>query len=97
MNKKQSVSLIDGHIDGPTMTDEQIISALEWCEHFENNLVLSGKIGEKFTLALQALQTIRQVLKDFNRQKAEIERLKKENDQFADIGKMYSVKEMMEQ
>lgn len=62
------------------MTDEQIISALEWCEHFENNLVLSGRIGEKFTLALQALQTIRQVLKDFNRQKAENEKKNTEID-----------------
>ena len=29
MNKKQSVSLIDGHIDGPTITDEEIINALK--------------------------------------------------------------------
>jgi hypothetical protein len=38
--------------------------------------VLSGRSGEKFTLALQAMQTVRRVIKDYSRQKAEIERLK---------------------
>lgn len=57
------------------MTDEQILKAANWCIQFENNIVLCGKNDEKFTLALQTMQTVRQVLKDYNRQKAEIERL----------------------
>ena len=62
------------------MTDEEIIKAWEWCEMFTDNIVLSNKKGEKFTFALQSLQTIKQVLKDYNRQKAEIERLRTSND-----------------
>ena len=57
------------------MNDADIIKALEWCELFTDNIVLSKRKGEKFTFALQSLQTIKQVLKDYNRQKAEIEQL----------------------
>ena len=31
-----SVSLIDGHIDYPRMTDNEIIKALEWCNSVSN-------------------------------------------------------------
>ena len=65
------------------MTDNDIIKALEWCELFADNIVFSNKKGEKYTFALQSLQTITQVLKDYNRQKAEIERLQKYNTDIA--------------
>ena len=55
------------------MTEAEIMKALEWCEMFTDNIVLSSKKGEKFTFALQSLQTIKQVLKDYNRKNAEIE------------------------
>lgn len=51
------------------MTEAEIMKAF--------NIVLSNKKGEKFTFALQSLQTIKQVLKDYNRINAEIERLEK--------------------
>ena len=59
------------------MTEAEIMKALEWCELFTDNIVLSNKKGEKFTFALQSLQTIKQVLKDYNRKNAEIEKLEK--------------------
>lgn len=58
-------------------SEAEIMKALEWCEMFTDNIVLSNKKGEKFTFALQSLQTIKQVLKDYNRKNAEIESLKK--------------------
>lgn len=62
------------------MKDNENLKALEWCEQFENNVVMCGKNGEKFTYALQMMQIIKQALKDYNRQKAEIERLTRERD-----------------
>ena len=54
------------------MTDNEIIKALEWCEQFEDNIVLSGVRGNKLISALQTMQTVKHVLKDYNRKKAEI-------------------------
>ena len=59
------------------MTDAEIVKAWEWCEHFENNIVLKGKGDEKCVQALQVMGIVRNVLKDYERQKAEIERLEK--------------------
>ena len=59
------------------LTEAEIMKALEWCELVTDNIVLSNKKGEKFPFALQSLQTIKQVLKDYNLKNAEIERLKK--------------------
>lgn len=67
------------------MTEAEIMKALEWCELFTDNLVLSSKKGEKFTFALQSLQTIEQVLKDYNRKNAEIERLQSMNQAKLDM------------
>lgn len=53
------------------LTEAEIMKALEWCEMFTDNIVLSNKKGEKFTFALQSLQTIKQVLKDYNSKNAE--------------------------
>jgi hypothetical protein len=61
------------------MTEAEIMKALEWCELFTDNIVLSNKKGEKFTFALQSLQTIKQVLKDYNSKNAKIEKLNFEN------------------
>jgi hypothetical protein len=70
------------------MTDNEIIKALSICYDYNfggcENCPYYGKwlsCGE--LKAKDALDLI-------NRQKAEIERLQKENNQFADIGKMYS-------
>ena len=56
-------------------TDNEIIKALEWCEQFENNVVMCGRHGEKYTYTLQMMQIIKQALKDYNRQKAMIDGL----------------------
>ena len=57
------------------MTDNEIKKALDWCEQFEDNVITSGMKATKYTFALQSMQTIKQVLKDYSRQKSEIERL----------------------
>ena len=57
------------------LTDSEIVKALEWCEHYENNIVSVWKSDKKYTLALQTMQTIKNVLKDFNRLQAENESL----------------------
>lgn len=72
------------------MTDEQIVKALEWCDQFENNIVFKGNGDKKCVKALHMMVIIKHALKEYNRQKEEIERLRKENERFADIGKMYS-------
>lgn len=56
-------------------TDNEIIKALEWCEQFENNVVMCGRHGEKYTYTLQMMQIIKQALKDYNLQKAMIDGL----------------------
>ena len=66
------------------MTDNEIIKALEmcsniqckWCPLVKTDYCTQYLIGEAFDL--------------IKRQQAEIERLQKENNQFANIGKMYS-------
>ena len=60
------------------MKDSDIIKALEWCEQFENNIALCGNFGEKHRRALQVMQLIKLVLKDYTRQKAEIEKKDKQ-------------------
>lgn len=74
------------------MTDKDVIKALECCikgNCFKDHCPLSGDIIDmeidKCTskLSENALALI-------NSQQAEVERLKKETDLFADIGKMYS-------
>jgi hypothetical protein len=75
------------------MTDAEIKKALECCikshhfaDCFKNKCPCVSEDGcavGKETLYPYALDLI-------NRQQAEIERLQKENNQFADIGKMYS-------
>lgn len=72
----RSVSLIDGHTEG--MTDADIVKALE---DYQNSPIIFTKKG---------IISIGDIIDLINRQQAEIERLKKENQQFADIGKMYS-------
>ena len=68
------------------MTDAETIKALEYCSkqgitsECEKCTVGNGCRSE---LIISALDLI-------NRQKAEIERLQKENNRFADLGKMYS-------
>lgn len=68
------------------MTDKEIIKALECCNEPPSqcdDCPLSGMVGCQAKTMESALDLI-------NRQQAEIERLQKENNQFADIGKMYS-------
>lgn len=60
------------------MTDNEIIKALEWCEHFENNIVFKGSGDEKCVQALQMMVVIKHALRNYNRQQAEIERLQKQ-------------------
>ncbi len=74
-----SVSLIDGHIDPDTnrMTDEQIIKALECCNKSDN-----GKGCFECPYRQYCPDCLRRRNEDtidlINRQKAEIERLKKQ-------------------
>ena len=67
------------------MTDKEIIKAFEYCVKNEECSLcpLFRKCPTSFELQKQALDLI-------NRQQAEIERLQTENNQFADIGKLYS-------
>ena len=58
------------------MKDNEIIHALEWCDQFENNIVFNGNGDEKCVQALQVMVVIKHYLKAYNRQQAEIERLK---------------------
>ena len=60
------------------MTDNEIIKALE---EYRNSKIVQSDNG---------VISIGNILDLINRQQAEIERLQKENNQFADIGKMYS-------
>lgn len=72
------------------MNDNDIIKALECC--LDNDILdtnckecpLKKQNPECMDIMMKAILDL------INRQKAEIERLKKENNQFADIGKMYS-------
>ena len=86
------------------MTDNEIIKALECCINDEVGITQCAvcpyhEIGDGDYCVQDLLQ---QSLDLINRQKAEIERLQKEQDHFADIGKMYSeikaeaVKEVIE-
>lgn len=59
------------------MIDNEIIKALEWCEQFEHNIVFKGNGDEKCVQALQMMVVIKHALKEYNRQKAKIERLQK--------------------
>lgn len=72
------------------MTDQEIIKALEWCEEFENNLIIKGKGDKKCVLALQMTVIIRSALENYTRQQAEIERLRAKNQCFPDLGITYS-------
>ena len=68
-------------------TDEEIIKALECCTNKDRKYCTNCPLKNEFVcvnqLASEALDLI-------NRQKAEIERLQKKQDLFANIGKMYS-------
>ena len=80
-----SVSLVDGHIDGQGLTDEQIIKALECCRKKECNTcpcyddIECGEMLIGYTIDL------------INRQKAEIERL-----EYVLMGVMHSVDKWLE-
>ena len=65
------------------MTDAEIIKALE------QEIDLAEYVDSDYCTNT-AVSLIKAALDLINRQKAEIERLQKENNQFADIGKMYS-------
>ena len=67
------------------MTDNEIITALEQYIERTKNI----KYGAR-KMVLVADERLKDILDLINRQQAEIERLQNENNQFADIGKMYS-------
>ena len=60
------------------MTDNDISNALEWCEQFENNIVFNGSGDEKCVQALQMMVVMKHALRNYNRQKAEIDKLRAE-------------------
>ena len=64
-----NVSLIDGHIDEPRMTDEQIIKALDCCSNRSTKCIVCPYFEKTYCVDRDALDLI-------NRQNAEIERLK---------------------
>ena len=47
------------------MNNKKIEEALEWCEHFENNIVFKGNGDEKCTQALKMMAIIRYALKEY--------------------------------
>ena len=61
------------------LTDSEIKKALEWCEQFEDNVVLYGKSVKKITLALQTMQIIKQALKNHNRLQEQLETYESRN------------------
>ena len=67
------------------MTDNEIIKALECCGVYDCEFCpcYTEDLGCDYNLELLALDLIR-------RQNIKLEKLQKENRQFADIGKMYS-------
>ena len=65
------------------MRDNLIADAIEWCEQFENNIVLKGSGDEKCVQALQMMVVIKHALKDYTRQKAEIENYSHNNQKIS--------------
>lgn len=57
------------------MSDNEIKKALEWCEHFENNVVFKGNGDEKCVQALQMMVVIKHSLKEYNLQQEQIKKL----------------------
>ena len=72
-----NVSMIDGYIDEPRMTDNEIIKALECCAVMYDcpDCPFECDCGNMGNLSTAAIDLI-------NRQKAEIERLKKDKYNF---------------
>ena len=69
-------------------TDEQIKKALELCDNWKSGDCLNCPLADECEKDSEVL--IHNSLDLINRKEAEIERLQKENNRFADIGKMYS-------
>lgn len=67
------------------MNDNEIIKAFE--QHIERTKNI--KYGARKKTLVDA-ELLKDILDLINHQQAEIERLRKENNQFADIGKLYS-------
>ena len=67
-----NVSLVNGHIDRPKMTDEEIIKALECCADEDMGCEVCPYWAKGCTVEKDTIDLI-------NRQQAEIERLKEEN------------------
>lgn len=72
------------------MTDNEIIKALECCGSEKGNLCTLCPKFKKLGDNCIETDLFNDALNLINRQKAEIERLQKEQNRFADIGKMYS-------
>ena len=70
-----SVSLIDGHIDEPRMTDNEIIKALEWHLNGENYCDDCPLFTLKNTTTYCVDELLKSALALIKRQTAEIERL----------------------
>lgn len=75
------------------MTDEEIIQALECISTFDCEICIDDKCtyytgGEMYPC--NDMKIAKDTLDLINRQKTEIERLQKENHQFACMGKFYS-------
>ena len=85
-----NVSLIDGHIDEPRMTDNEIIKALEYC-------VDKGYCPECPCYKNNADCKLEyDVIKLINRQKAEVERLKKHTQTIIKAKQCVDVKKQVE-
>lgn len=88
-----NVSMIDGHIDREErkLTDKEIIKALECCRYDDYDYCEECPYRKNKPCQENLIQDTFDLI---NRQQAEIERLnirlRKEQHQFADLGKMYS-------
>lgn len=71
------------------MTDKEIIKALE-CIASKKDVLCKNCTYNKYHLMECHRTASKDAIDLINRQQAEIERLQTENNQFADIGKMYS-------
>ena len=72
-----NVSLVNGHIDRPKMTDEQIIKALECCTNNDDCGAGCPCFSEKQNMCGEYNGLLKQSLDLINRQKSDIERLSK--------------------
>ena len=83
-----NVSLVDGHIDEPRLTDEEIMKALEWHLNDDEKDCTGCSYKERKLIGNCVEYLLKDSLDLINRQKAEIENLDRANLQLMAIMEM---------